>query len=278
MKWLIPANINKYNFIKAFDELGVLDWTKTANYNIGDIVYIYGSKPYQRIMYKTEVLDANINQENTIDDLKYWKGSNSPKKSADTIYIRLQTLTKYYDEELSLEYLLENGLKRPPQGPMYVKDELLTYIELIEADVILNTIGGEVLELSDTEKDVIAKARIGQGVFRDRLIIKDSCCRICGLSNKNFLVASHIKPWIKSNNKEKLDENNGLLLCPNHDALFDKGYISFNGNGTIMITKKIDEVTKKLLNINNSINIDLNVEEYDYMKYHRENIFIDNLL
>lgn len=51
----------------------------------------------------------------------------------------------------------------------------------------------------------------------------------CGVSDEHFLIDSHIKPWSQSNNQEWLDVNNGLLLCPNHDALFDKGiiYISF---------------------------------------------------
>ncbi len=71
MNWLIPANINKYNFVDAFKELSTLDWTKKASYNIGDIVYIYGSKPYQKIMYKTEVIKIDVKQEDTIDDLKY---------------------------------------------------------------------------------------------------------------------------------------------------------------------------------------------------------------
>jgi predicted restriction endonuclease len=44
---------------------------------------------------------------------------------------------------------------------------------------------------------------------------------------EHFLIASHVKPWSESNHQERLDVNNGLLHCPNHDDLFDKGYISF---------------------------------------------------
>ena len=62
-------------------------------------------------------------------------------------------------------------------------------------------------------------------------------------------------------------------LCPNHDALFDKGYISFDDDGTILISDSLDEATKVFLNINESMNITMNESQKQYMKWHRENIF-----
>ena len=52
-----------------------------------------------------------------------------------------------------------------------------------------------------------------------------------------LLVASHIKPWSISDANEKLDIHNGLLMCPNHDKLFDRGYISFDDTGRILISE-----------------------------------------
>ena len=46
-----------------------------------------------------------------------------------------------------------------------------------------------------------------------------------GITSTWILIASHIKPWRVSNNNERLDVYNGLLLLPNLDKLFDKGYI-----------------------------------------------------
>ncbi|PFY14560.1 hypothetical protein COL47_22365 [Bacillus toyonensis] len=96
---------------------------------------------------------------------------------------------------------------------------------------------------------------------------------MCGVSDVRFLVASHIKPWSQSNHKERLDVNNGLLLCPNHDALFDKGYISFNEDERILISESLDEATKVFLNINKSMRINLYQEQKRYMKWHRETTF-----
>ena len=51
-----------------------------------------------------------------------------------------------------------------------------------------------------------------------------SKCCLCGVDDDALLVASHIKPWAKSDEHEKLDLDNGLLLCPNHDKLFDLAF------------------------------------------------------
>ena len=90
-----------------------------------------------------------------------------------------------------------------------------------------------------------------------------------------MLVASHIKPWSKSDASEKLDFENILLLCSMHDALFDKGLISFDDNGKILISKELGEKEKALVNINEGICIDINSQKQkEYLEYHRKNIFI----
>ena len=119
------------------------------------------------------------------------------------------------------------------------------------------------------------KVRVTQGKFRDNLLKRDRKCVICGLNIEALLVASHIKPWSKSNDYEKQDENNGLLLCANHDALFDKGYISFDDNGSIIISSKIDKENYGKLNIGTNSNVLFkNEEQRQYIKYHVDNIFM----
>ncbi len=127
--------------------------------------------------------------------------------------------------------------------------------------------------LDKTEKESIVKARIGQSIFKKELLAVEKKCKLCGVSDERFLVASHIKPWSQSNHQERLDSNNGLLLCPNHDALFDKGYISFDKSGIIVISNSLNQQTKIFLNINDKTRIQLNEIQQQYMKWHRENIF-----
>lgn len=127
--------------------------------------------------------------------------------------------------------------------------------------------------ISSTEKNQLIKARIGHEIFKKNLLELDCKCRICGAKNKLFLIASHIKRWEDSPNEERLDKFNGLALCPNHDFLIDKGYISFTDEGNILISRYLDKNTMKLFNINPDIKINLYPQNIKYIKYHRENYF-----
>ncbi|MBI3145217.1 MAG: HNH endonuclease [Pseudogulbenkiania sp.] len=140
-------------------------------------------------------------------------------------------------------------------------------------------IEGEI-ENSDREstlKSQLVLARVGQGVFRSRLLKIENCCRVTGVSNITMLIASHIKPWRFSNDFERLDGNNGLLLSPHVDRLFDRGYISFADRGGILVADD------QALTMMDSWSIDPNMcvgnfskKQIDYLAYHRENVFRRN--
>jgi len=134
-----------------------------------------------------------------------------------------------------------------------------------------------VTTLEKTEKETIIKSRIGQSAFKKALLTIEKKCRLCGVKDERFLIASHIKPWSESDNRERLDVNNGLLLCPNHDALFDKRYISFDETGKVMVKKSLDATTKTFLNINENMRINLDERQKIYMKWHREKFLQDQL-
>lgn len=125
------------------------------------------------------------------------------------------------------------------------------------------------------DKEVTTKSRVGHEEFKKILLEKEACCKICKMSNKNLLIASHIKPWSQSNEIEKVDVDNGFLLCPHHDSLFDKGYISFKDNGEIIISSQLSEDDKIKMNVNYYTKIDLSIGNKEYLKYHRERIFLN---
>ncbi|MDG0059013.1 HNH endonuclease [Priestia sp. P5] len=130
-------------------------------------------------------------------------------------------------------------------------------------------------DITETEREQVIKSRIGQSAFKKGLLAIENKCRLCGVTNEQFLVASHIKPWNEANHQERLDIDNGLLLCPNHDALFDKGYISFDTDGKIIISDYLDEGTRIFLNINENMNIEMNEGQQEYMKWHKEYLLIN---
>ena len=121
---------------------------------------------------------------------------------------------------------------------------------------------------SPTERDRLIAARLGQGEFRNRLIALWGSCSVTGFRLTKFLIASHIKPWSKSSNTERLDAYNGLLLTPNLDKAFDRFLISFSESGKIMISPELTELSK--IAIEPSMSVTLSNRNHAYMKHHRD--------
>lgn len=123
--------------------------------------------------------------------------------------------------------------------------------------------------LTESEKDVLVKYRLGQSKFRKDLIDHWGGCSINGLVKTDLLIASHIKPYRECNDDEKYDVFNGLLLTPNYDVLFDKFLISFNQQGKIMISNKISQNDLEKLYIDKHSSIILDSKHNKYLDYHR---------
>lgn len=132
------------------------------------------------------------------------------------------------------------------------------------------------LKKEEFDTNVVGRAtfRRGQRIFKDNILKNSQKCVICGIDDISFLHASHIKPWKMSSHKERLDGFNGFLMCPNHDKIFDRGYISFTDNGEILISPRLTNNTKLNMNLNNKIKISILPETFKYLKWHRENCFI----
>ena len=135
-----------------------------------------------------------------------------------------------------------------------------------EAEIIQRT------TLRPLEKEQLIKARRGQGVFKDNVKKFENRCRITGVSEGLHLVASHIKPWSLSSDAEKIDGENGLLLAPHVDHLFDGGSISFEDDGSLIISAVLNRAILSAWNLGEDINIgSLTLNQRKYLAYHREN-------
>lgn len=126
-------------------------------------------------------------------------------------------------------------------------------------------------KLSETEKSILVNARMGQGHFRSKLIDYWGGCAVTGYRNTQLLVASHIKPWRDSNNDERLDRFNGLLLLANIDKAFDLGFISFNDDGKILISKFLEKPS--VLGLEEGMSFHVRNEHKPYLGYHRGILF-----
>lgn len=126
----------------------------------------------------------------------------------------------------------------------------------------------------DLEKIQITKSRRGQGIFKANVRLIEKFCRVTGVSNIKHLRASHIKPWAVSNNIEKLDGCNGLLLSPHVDHLFDRGFISFHNSGDLLISKELNTQILDQWAIHSNKNVGtFRLEQREYLEYHRDVIF-----
>ncbi|TAF75238.1 MAG: HNH endonuclease [Bacteroidetes bacterium] len=87
------------------------------------------------------------------------------------------------------------------------------------------------------------------------------------------LIASHIKPFIKCDENEAYDVNNGILLSRNIDSLFDLGYITFSDAGEIIFATKLKQEVKDFISNYSLDNRFINAKRLEYLDYHRNEVF-----
>ncbi len=166
--------------------------------------------------------------------------------------------------------MYSNGLK---QFRSYKKVENGLYIQKEDVESTINNYES----LTETERTSLVKSRIGQGVFRDNLLKKyGNTCIITGINEKRLLIASHVKPWAVCSNEERLSVENGLLLSPTFDKLFDNGLITFSETGKLFISSYLKKDTVEKLSVTNGGVFDLKVspELAHNLQYHQEYIFM----
>ena len=242
--WIIPSNVEAYDVIGAFRKLPEIDWRQSVNYQIGDIVYIYCTKPYQRIIFMTEVQAININFEDTIDDREFWKDQSIFKGAKDRRYVRLKIVKGTETDLLTLSKLLENGLKTAPQGPLRALNQLETFICLaFQQSIPLDRNDSELPEEIITSNEIAytegAKRQIIVNAYERNPIARNKCilihgskCVICGFDFSNFygtdfqgkIHIHHIKPLHLIDDTYEVNPEHDLVpVCPNcHMVLHSK--------------------------------------------------------
>jgi putative restriction endonuclease len=150
---------------------------------------------------------------------------------------------------------------------------ILIYLDSIdeaEANYLLAIINNRLIDA--TEKQRAVMGRVGQATFRSKLerLWGRKCC-VTGATV--LLNASHIKPWALSNDRERLDPFNGLLLSPLYDKAFDQGLISFNEAGRILLSSRLATSAKQLCINTTAIVRPLSPVSLQYLEFHRTSIF-----
>lgn len=117
-EWIIPCNLKYYDVKGAFSKFKAIDWKQSAkNICVGDIVYIYVSKPISAIKYKCRVNKANLSKVE-IDDSEFVINGENYENYGN--HMELELIREYAGTELTRDMLVENGLKGNIQGPRRV--------------------------------------------------------------------------------------------------------------------------------------------------------------
>jgi len=143
----------------------------------------------------------------------------------------------------------------------------------------------------DTERIILAAARVGQHVFA--LNVLNNCgrrCVFCGLNPfpgvaRRMLLAGHIKPWKDSSATERLDPRNGLAACPSHDVAFDTGMLTVSADLKIHVAQPLadavrgDHLTRQYYGRPPLLDTILLPDDAErprrkYLDWHREKVFV----
>jgi len=163
------------------------------------------------------------------------------------------------------------SLKEAP-GYIYYPKHLYNYFEQIPDEKIKQEDISKIKKdktITATERSQLIQSRIGQGLFRQGLLEKHKKCQISGISCVDLLIASHIKSWGNSNNAERLDINNGLLLNALIDRAFDRYLITFSDSGEVIVSESMTIDDVKMLGINGN-KITIEAATRPYLSEHRK--------
>ncbi len=128
--------------------------------------------------------------------------------------------------------------------------------------------------VTETERDYLVAARVGQGQFRRELVRRFAgVCPVTGIKQEQLLLASHIKPWQVCNNVERLDPMNGILLSALADRLFDKGLVSFSPDGVVLVSKYLSAEDREKCGVHSWHPLRVDDHSGAYLDYHRTIVF-----
>ena len=277
---------NGHNFsVRCFLKKSDLVWLMNELYS----EYQHPSQLYRGVARFHELWNVRMNEINTLSEFEFFLFREHDRR--DPIDQRLYAKRPGTDAEGDEIYGLIRKIALPNLTFISIlkliadDGELLYYfkifpefyneeIEISIDSVIINEINESPL-IQETEKDQLIKSRIGQGIFRSQLIEECKFCPITGIDDSRILVASHIKPWRISTNRERLYVKNGLLFTPTFDKLFDFGFITFTNEKRIIISPWISQENIDKLRITNNQEFPLLPIEgrEDFLNYHRTIIF-----
>jgi len=211
-------------------------------------------------LYQVEVAPPRVYMNSSSEYYDYMRSIGLPNIS----YLSVLKLIGS-DEKTYFYFKIFIDYKPDIEGYCYLEEERQTE-EII------------VKELSLRMRESLIMSRAGKGDFRNKLLKECPFCPFTMVNDERLLIASHIKPWVNSNDNEKADPQNGFLFTPTYNRLFEKGFITFNADKTLKVSPWISPMNQKRLGIYEGKRIStlpLNEKREKYLKYHRSLVFMN---
>lgn len=208
-------------------------------------------------------------------------GSRGYVNSLDKVYKLIREISLPLVSYISAMRLDYNGL------PMFYLKLFADFEEIEKRKAFIENYGATIKQAEEDifigvrenpveTKNVVKYGREGQDEYRRKLLEECPFCPITMINEESLLIASHIKPWAVSDMKERIDPNNGFILSPLYDKLFDRGYITFSDDKRVSISNWLSRQVKDRIGIKeNQLFQFLPMNEYraNYLKYHRNTVF-----
>src|SRR5690606_14090637 len=135
--------------------------------------------------------------------------------------------------------------------------------------------------IPETTRQAVVLARRGQGLFKQNVQRIETRCRVTGVDQIEHLRASHCKPWRDASNTERLDGDNGLLLTPYVDHLFDRGFISFEDTGKVLVSPVAHHESMRRMGLEDALRRNVGAfseGQRSYLAFHRDSVFLQSRL
>ena len=253
-------------------------------------IFIFSGKSGAQYGYKDGWDNPNIfsyTGEGQIGDMRFVKGNLALKEHINngkrvflfeyerTGYVKFISEMEFYDVDYVDTHDINKNIR---VGIKFFFKRKGAYIPVSPEQFEINIVNKDTPEYADillpnkTERSGLVTSRVGQGAYRKRIIHRwEYQCAVTKFNKLEILIASHIVPWSKATDTERLDVHNGILLSPTYDALFDRNLISFDDQGKVLLSESIESSAYNKIGVTGQEKIQ-NLSQYNliYLDRHRE--------
>ncbi len=251
-------------------------------------IFIFSGESGHQHGYKDQWENKNIfsyTGEGQINDMKFIRGNLALKdhiNKGKRVFLFLTTLKSFvkFEAELTLQDIdffegpdtegniriaIKFFFKRTGIQINYPTELPLSLVADKNDNTIYNT-------PNETERKGLVTSRVGQGAYRKSILYRwDFKCAVTSYTKNEILIASHILSWKDSNDDQRLDVNNGILLSPSYDALFDRHLISFENTGKIILSDSLSKSNYEDIGITGKEIIKkFTLDNHYYLEKHRQ--------